>query len=201
MHHYVYKLESETGAFYFGVRSSSVSPLEDSYMGSGTWPKLCRKGLVKLQKSIVSTHSSRQEACLAEAQIINQHLGNELLMNRYFGVQNHLLGPREETGKDKFVRLDASLLNSAFWVTESPETKAVWITFLCLADMHGFVNSSLPGLAHASGVPIETCLHAIERMKIKNEYDSESVVAVTHIEATNEGWCFPAKQSQTESHT
>jgi hypothetical protein len=34
LHHYVYKIEFETGHFYFGSRSSECEPEQDSYLGS-----------------------------------------------------------------------------------------------------------------------------------------------------------------------
>ena len=190
MHHYIYKLEDKLGAFYFGVRSSFVPPDKDSYMGSGVWPKQCRRSGVTLKKSIISIHSSRQEACVAESCCINEHLDNEMLMNRYFGVQNHLLGPRETTKQGGVVWIDVNFLNSAFWVTESASTRLVWITLLCLANSSGEVHSTIPAIAKAACVPVADCITAIERMKTIEPLESVAMRPYIHIEATDYGWKF-----------
>lgn len=159
-------------------------------MGSGVWPKQCRRSGVTLEKSIISTHPSREEACIAESQLINAYFGNEMLMNKYFGVQNHPLGPREVIPRKPVVYIDTNFLRSAFWVTESVEARIVWITMLLMADAEGHVKSSINGISGASGVSVEECSTAIEVMKSKNQWDSDDMVALAHIEETESGWKF-----------
>jgi hypothetical protein len=46
-----------------------------------------------------------------------------------------------------FTKLHASIVNSSVW-DESDSVRIIWVTMLAMADAAGFVESSLPGLAH-----------------------------------------------------
>lgn len=72
--HYVYRLESEDGDFYIGVRSCFDSPSTDDYMGSGKWPRLMRKAGKKITKTILSEWQSREEAEAEETRIIRDSI-------------------------------------------------------------------------------------------------------------------------------
>lgn len=45
---------------------------------------------------------------------------------------------------------------------ESDQTRIVWVTMMALADQHGRVLASVPGLAHTARVPIEAVRAALE---------------------------------------
>jgi hypothetical protein len=95
MNHYVYKLEDESGNYYFGSRSSKISPSDDKYMGSGYWPKSCRKNQVRLKKTVVkSGFSDRLEASKFEVALILLSHDDTMLCNRSTTVQNPVLGER-----------------------------------------------------------------------------------------------------------
>lgn len=68
-YHYVYKIEFETGHFYFGVRSSKCIPEKDSYLGSPStfkhyWDTYSHK------KYIISIWPTRKEANIVEDLLI-----------------------------------------------------------------------------------------------------------------------------------
>jgi hypothetical protein len=49
-----------------------------------------------------------------------------------------------------YTKLFSSIVSSTLW-REPAATKVVWITMLALADRHGEVEASIPGLAHTKG--------------------------------------------------
>lgn len=76
-HHYTYRLDSENGDFYIGVRSSYKSPEDDKYMGSGRWTHKQRG----LKKTILGSFSSRAEAEVEEGRLIFHHSSNPKCKN------------------------------------------------------------------------------------------------------------------------
>jgi hypothetical protein len=68
--HYVYRLESDDGEFYIGVRSCFGTVEGDDYMGSGKWPKLMRKLRKPMTKKVIGSFQTREEAEAEEARII-----------------------------------------------------------------------------------------------------------------------------------
>lgn len=80
--HYVYRLHREdTGQFYIGVRLTVGDPASDRYMGSGRWPEACRASGVKLIKTVLSRHATREEAEREELRLIDKYLVDPLCMN------------------------------------------------------------------------------------------------------------------------
>ena len=61
-----------------------------------------------------------------------------------------------------FTKLFGSITTSTIW-SESNETRIVWITLLSMADRHGRVWASIPGLARIAAVPVEAAREAISR--------------------------------------
>jgi hypothetical protein len=59
-----------------------------------------------------------------------------------------------------FTKLFASITESTLWL-EPDGTRLVWITMLTMADEHGRVLASVPGLAHRARVPLEDARKAI----------------------------------------
>lgn len=60
-----------------------------------------------------------------------------------------------------YTKLFNVLLTSSVW-NESDSTRVVWITLLALADKHGEVHGSIPGIARVAGVEVEECREAFE---------------------------------------
>lgn len=81
--HYTYRLTNEeTGQFYIGVRTCPGSPENDSgYMGSGSWPLAMARKKTPLTKTVIGVYETREQANLAEAQLIAKHASNTACMN------------------------------------------------------------------------------------------------------------------------
>src|SRR4030042_1008042 len=72
---------------------------------------------------------------------------------------------------DGFVKIYGSqLLNSTVWVQTDLTTKVVWIIMLTLADRHGNVKASVPGIAKLAGVEIEEAAESIEILKAPDKW-------------------------------
>jgi hypothetical protein len=61
-----------------------------------------------------------------------------------------------------FTKLFSSITESTVWF-ESSDIRIVWITMLAMADRHGRIWASVPGLANRAKVPVETTREAIKR--------------------------------------
>jgi hypothetical protein len=70
---------------------------------------------------------------------------------------------------ETYAKLFSSILRSSIW-TEPLETKIVWITMLALADRHGYVGASIPGIASAAGVPLDKAAEAIAKFLAPDEW-------------------------------
>ncbi len=60
-----------------------------------------------------------------------------------------------------FTKLFSSITESTIWC-EPERTRLVWITMLAMADRHGRVWASVPGLASRARVPVEDCRTALD---------------------------------------
>ena len=55
---------------------------------------------------------------------------------------------------ETFSKLFQSILSSTIWCEDHP-TRVVWITMLAMADRHGYVGASIPGIAGMARVTVE----------------------------------------------
>lgn len=62
-----------------------------------------------------------------------------------------------------YTKLFSTIVTSTIWRC-SNETRIVWITMLALADRHGVVEASLPGLADISRVTLAQCEVALAEL-------------------------------------
>jgi hypothetical protein len=87
MNHYVYRLCDQDGNYYFGVRSTTKQPERDRYMGSGVWPKECRRGGIELDKTIIRRgFQTRHEAEQHEYRLISSHYHDPQNQNQFLAV-------------------------------------------------------------------------------------------------------------------
>lgn len=71
-------------------------------------------------------------------------------------------GPGEAAAvNDGFNKLFSSIVTSTIW-QEPDHTRLAWITLLAIADKHGEVAGSIPGLANIANIPVESFRKAIE---------------------------------------
>jgi hypothetical protein len=70
---------------------------------------------------------------------------------------------------DNYTKLFSSIIHSTIWQA-SNETKVCWVTMLAMADQHGRVMASLPGLAKAAGIETDECESALELFRSPDKY-------------------------------
>lgn len=88
---------------------------------------------------------------------------------------------------ETYAKLFSSILRSSIW-TEPLETKIVWITMLALADRHGYVGASIPGIASAAGVPLDKAAEAIAKFLAPDEWSRSKDFDGRRIEEADRGW-------------
>ena len=76
--HYCYRIDFEDG-FYIGARSCECVPELDSYKGSGV-ACLIRRGKL-FEKTILSTHPTKEHAFIAEAVLLRKFCNDSRLLN------------------------------------------------------------------------------------------------------------------------
>jgi hypothetical protein len=86
-----------------------------------------------------------------------------------------------------FTKLFASITESTVW-GESMSTRIVWICMLAMADQHGRVMASVPGLAHRARVSLEEALAALKRFMTPDPYSRTPDHEGRRIEVIDGGW-------------
>lgn len=84
-------------------------------------------------------------------------------------------------------KLDSSIMHSTIW-QEPSDIRIVWITMLAMSDRRGYVGASLPGLAHAARVPLESAAAAIDRFSSPDPDSRNPDHEGRRIEKTEGGW-------------
>lgn len=84
-------------------------------------------------------------------------------------------------------KLYGNIIYSTIW-QEDPPTKCVWITMMAMADKDGYVGSSVPGLAKASGVSVEEAEVALEKFTGPDERSRTKDNDGRRIEEVAGGW-------------
>lgn len=86
-----------------------------------------------------------------------------------------------------YTKLAASILHSSIW-SEDDRTRIVWITLLAMANQHGEVLASIPGVARMAGVPIADAETALRRFMSPDPYSRTPDKEGRRIEAIEGGW-------------
>jgi len=86
-----------------------------------------------------------------------------------------------------YTKLFSSILTSTIWQEDS-DTKIVWVTMLALADAQGFVDATVPGLAHIAGVSVEKTREAIQKFLSPDPDSRTKHDQGRRIEQVNGGW-------------
>ena len=87
-----------------------------------------------------------------------------------------------------FALLWSKILESSLWVTETKETRLVWITLLALKDSKGIVQSSVIGLADRAKVSLDECREALRVLTSPDEHDTSGVKNGIRLEVIQGGW-------------
>lgn len=88
---------------------------------------------------------------------------------------------------ESYTKLFNSIVTSTVW-TEDSDTKVVWITMLALADRHGEVQGSAPGIARLAGVTLEACTKALEKFLSPDPHSRTPDFEGRRIEKVDGGW-------------
>ena len=86
-----------------------------------------------------------------------------------------------------YTKLSSSLVTSTVW-RESATTRCVWITMLSLADQHGEVRGSIPGLADMARVTVPECEAALEKFLSPDAYSRTQDCEGRRITKIDDGW-------------
>ena len=86
-----------------------------------------------------------------------------------------------------YAKLFSSIIHSTVW-REPMHVKVVWITMLAMANRHGEVQASLPGLADAAKVELTQCEDALNRLAAPDAYSRTKEYEGRRIAAMDGGW-------------
>ncbi|MBE0542120.1 MAG: hypothetical protein IH623_12085 [Verrucomicrobia bacterium] len=86
-----------------------------------------------------------------------------------------------------YTKLFSSIVGSTIW-TENDRTRIVWITMLALANQHGEVEASIPGLAKFASVPVPDTEKALTTLSSPDPYSRSKEFEGRRIQAIDGGW-------------
>ena len=86
-----------------------------------------------------------------------------------------------------YTKLFSSIVTSTIW-TEDAKTCKVWVTMLAIANKHGEVQASIPGLAQIAGLPLDDTEAAIEKFLSPDKYSRTPDDQGRRIEKIEGGW-------------
>jgi len=106
---------------------------------------------------------------------------------RFFVHVIHVTLSRYSNNMPTYTKLFNSIVTSTIW-TEDDKTRIVWITMLAMADQHGEVHASVPGLARVAGVGIEDCEKALSKLLSPDPYSRTPANEGRRISPIDGGW-------------
>lgn len=80
------------------------------------------------------------------------------------------------------------MLFSSLWVSESKETRLVWVTLLMLKNSEGIIQASVVGLADAAKVSPDECKEALRVLLSPDPDDTSKVEEGRRIREVPGGW-------------
>ena len=86
-----------------------------------------------------------------------------------------------------YTKLFGSIVHSTIW-REPNHVRLVWITMLALADQHGEVSASVPGLADAARVSVTECEASLAKFMSPDPYSRTKANDGRRIEPCEGGW-------------
>jgi len=86
-----------------------------------------------------------------------------------------------------YTKLFSSIVTSTIW-TEDAKTCKVWVTMLAIANKHGEVQASIPGLAQIAGLPLTDTEAAVEKFLSPDKYSRTPDDQGRRIEKIDGGW-------------
>ena len=86
-----------------------------------------------------------------------------------------------------YTKLAQSIINSSIWSCD-PVTCKVWITLLAMANQHGEVIASVPGIARIADVSVKEAGDAIDLFQQPDKYSSSKDFDGRRIKEIDGGW-------------
>ena len=86
-----------------------------------------------------------------------------------------------------YTKLFSRILDSTIW-REDDKTRILWITMLAMANQHGVVECTIPGLADRARISIKECESALQRFQQPDKYSWSKEKQGRRIEAVDGGW-------------
>lgn len=86
-----------------------------------------------------------------------------------------------------YTKLFNSIVTSTIW-TEDDKTRILWITMLAIADQHGEIHASIPGLARIAGITTQEAEKAIEKFLSPDIYSKTPDNEGRRIATIEGGW-------------
>lgn len=86
-----------------------------------------------------------------------------------------------------YTKLFSSIVTSTIW-TEDPKICKIWVTMLAIADRHGEVHASIPGLAQIAGMELADTETAINKFLSPDKYSRTPDDEGRRIEKIEGGW-------------
>lgn len=86
-----------------------------------------------------------------------------------------------------YTKLFSDIVLSSIW-REDDSTRVVFITLLALCNRDGLVMASVPGLASAANVELETLLKALELLENPDKWSRDTDHEGRRIEKIDGGW-------------
>lgn len=88
-----------------------------------------------------------------------------------------------------YTKLSSDLITSSLW-GESAEIRIVWITMLAMANRHGEVIATIPGLARLASVPVPVTEQAVQKFLSPDPYSRTPDDEGRRIEVIEGGWAL-----------
>lgn len=86
-----------------------------------------------------------------------------------------------------YAKLFSSIVHSTVW-REPNHVRIVWVTMLALANKHGLVEASVPGLADAARVSLDECKAALAALEAPDPYSRTQDYDGRRIAESDGGW-------------
>lgn len=86
-----------------------------------------------------------------------------------------------------YTKLFSSITESTIW-REDDKTRILWITMLAMADKHGRIWASIPGLADRAKISVEATEYALRRFQSSDQYSRTQEHEGRRIEPIDGGW-------------
>jgi hypothetical protein len=88
-----------------------------------------------------------------------------------------------------YTKLFSSIITSTIW-REDNATRLLWVTMLALADQHGEVHGSIPGLAAMANLTVPECEGALGKLLSPDPYSRTRDEDGRRIEEIDGGWAI-----------